>query len=149
LAGLLGTLDATVPLLEAAAQRSRDLIRLALRGEELRRRLAAWLAQLDAAAADGSPAASRGDGPAFDDGDRGRSPAPGDEAEPDPMLDEAVLWSEVHQGGVTLHATPLSVAPALKRHRQQHLRAWVFVSATLSVAGDFRHFTESVGMSDA
>ncbi|NLD69794.1 MAG: ATP-dependent DNA helicase [Limnobacter sp.] len=166
LAGLLGTLDATVPLLEAAAQRSRDLIRLALRGEELRRRLASWLALLDAAAADRSPpastdrspaaatdrspAASRGAGSAFDDGDdRERSTASGDDAPPDPMLDEAVLWSEVHQGGVTLHATPLSVAPALKRHRQQHLRAWVFVSATLSVAGDFRHFTESVGMSDA
>jgi ATP-dependent DNA helicase DinG len=124
LTALLDRIDA---LLMGAAQRSRDLARLALRGAELHRRLAQWLALLD------------------------RTPdepdVQTDEAGDD--LGEAVLWSEVHQSGVTLHATPLSVAPAMQRHREQTLRSWIFVSATLSVAGDFAHFTSAIGMPDA
>jgi len=126
LGALLAVLDSTDDLLMAAAQRSRDLSRLALRGGELHRRLGSWLAMLD----EGEPASIA-------------------ETDDDGPLDEAVLWSEVHQAGVTLHATPLSVAPAMRRHRQLTVRAWIFVSATLSVAGDFGHFTDAVGMPDA
>jgi len=123
--GLLALLERIDALLMGAAQRSRDLARLALRGAEQHRRLAQWLAMLDRAASGAEPDAEDDD------------------------LGEAVLWSEVHQGGVTLHATPLSVAPAMRRHREQTLRSWIFVSATLSVAGDFAHFTEAIGMPDA
>src|SRR5690606_29016323 len=47
---LLALLDRIDALLMGAAQRSRDLARLALRGAELHRRLAQWLAMLDRAA---------------------------------------------------------------------------------------------------
>ena len=139
---LLALLDRIDALLMGAAQRSRDLARLALRGAELHRRLAQWLAMLDRAAIrPGAEPHERGGTDETDEADETDEPA--DE------LDEAVLWGEVHQSGVTLHATPLSVAPAMRRHREQTLRSWIFVSATLSVAGDFAHFTEAIGMPDA
>ncbi|MFA7667044.1 MAG: ATP-dependent DNA helicase, partial [Burkholderiaceae bacterium] len=128
LARLLEVLEQIDDLLAQAAGRSRDLLRLALRVGELRMRLARWLEQL---AALGQPTTG------------------GDPASEPEMPDEAVLWCEVHRAGVTLHATPLSVAPALQRAREQLPRAWVFVSATLAVADGFSHFTEAIGMPDA
>ena len=145
---LLEVLDRTEDLLSGAAPRSRDLLRLALRGGELHRRLAQWLALLDRPvdarkAPDGEreEAESNLDADADADADA--------EADADAMTDEAVLWCEVHQAGVTLHATPLSVAPALRRHREQTIRTWIFVSATLAVDESFAHFTEAIGMPDA
>ncbi|MFP5405803.1 MAG: ATP-dependent DNA helicase, partial [Gammaproteobacteria bacterium] len=122
-------------VLLSAAQRSRDLARLVVRAGELHGRLANWLSLLDA----GARAASEG---------KPRPDAAGGEAQA-PTPDEAVLWGEVHQAGVTLHATPLSVAPVMRRHREAARQAWVFVSATLSVAGDFSHFVEAIGIADA
>jgi ATP-dependent DNA helicase DinG len=135
---LLVLLDSVDDLLLAAAQRSRDLARLAVRAGELHGRLANWLSLLDL---------GRGTAPVKTPG------APGEDCG-QPLDDfevpgEAVLWGEVHAGGVTLHATPLSVAPIMRRHRESALRAWIFVSATLSVAGDFSHFNDAVGMQDA
>ncbi len=60
-----------------------------------------------------------------------------------------VAWAEISTYGVTLHATPLSVAGTFQRHRAQRPRAWVFVSATLAVSGAFSHFARAVGMNDA
>jgi ATP-dependent DNA helicase DinG len=136
--GLLAVLDRVDDLLTGAAQRSRDLLRLAVRAGELHRRLAQWLALLDRPV---ETEVLREDVPASQD-----APTAQDEVVPE---DEAVLWCEVHQSGVTLHATPLSVAPALRRHREQTLRTWIFVSATLAVDRSFDHFTESIGMPDA
>jgi ATP-dependent DNA helicase DinG len=118
LACVLVGLGAADDVLAGAAQRSRDLSRLALRAEVLRSRLTTWLARLE---------------PGF---------------VPDPE-DESVLWCEVHQSGVTLHATPLSVAPVFRRQRETSLRSCVFASATLAVGGDFSHFTDAIGMPDA
>jgi ATP-dependent DNA helicase DinG len=60
-----------------------------------------------------------------------------------------VAWAEISSHGVTLHATPLSVAGTFRRHRAQRPRAWVFVSATLAVSGTFNHFARAIGMEDA
>ncbi|MBP8305969.1 MAG: ATP-dependent DNA helicase [Burkholderiaceae bacterium] len=60
-----------------------------------------------------------------------------------------VAWAEISNFGVTLHATPLSVAGTFRRHRAQRPRAWVFVSATLAVSGTFTHFARAIGMQDA
>jgi ATP-dependent DNA helicase DinG len=85
--------------------------------------------------------------------DRWRStPAMGTDAaptEPDGAIDDAVLWAESGPQHVTLRRTPLSVAEAFKRHRAGPRRAWVFVSATLSIGDDFGHFVEALGLDDA
>jgi ATP-dependent DNA helicase DinG len=112
--GLLARLS--LPALDAAAERSRDLARLAARARELATRLQDWLARLD-------PALSE----------------PGEE----------IIWAEVHQSGVTLHRTPLSVAEVFRRHRLAGPRAWIFTSATLAVAGRFDHFTAAMGLEGA
>ncbi|HEY0878366.1 MAG TPA: ATP-dependent DNA helicase [Zeimonas sp.] len=62
---------------------------------------------------------------------------------------DAIHWAEVHAGGVTLQITPLSVADVLRRHREATPCAWIATSATLSVAGNFDHFTASAGLEDA
>ncbi|MGE3860862.1 MAG: ATP-dependent DNA helicase [Burkholderiaceae bacterium] len=119
--------------LEAAAARSRDLLRLALRARELTGRLRRWLQGLDAQPAPQPPAADQGE------------PAEhrADDDEP------AILWVETHQNGVTLHATPLSVAASFRRHREGARRAWIFTSATLAVAGRFDHFVAAMGLEGA
>jgi ATP-dependent DNA helicase DinG len=50
---------------------------------------------------------------------------------------------------VTLHATPLSVAPVFRRHLAARPRAWVFLSATLAVGGAFGHFASALGLEEA
>ena len=62
---------------------------------------------------------------------------------------EAVSWAEVFQSAFTLHRTPLSVAQAFSRHREGAERAWIFVSATLSVGGDLGHFVKTLGLDGA
>ncbi len=57
-------------------------------------------------------------------------------------------WVEQGQHHVRLHAAPLSVAQAFSRYRKSN-QAWVLTSATLSVQGDFGHFTRQLGLSDA
>ena len=116
--GAVGELVArlSLPALDAAAERSRDLARLGARARELVNRLREWLAGLD-----GDDAASLAE----------------------------ILWAEVHQSGVTLHCTPLSVADVFRRHRLAAPRAWIFTSATLAVAGRFDHFTAAMGLEGA
>ncbi len=60
----------------------------------------------------------------------------------------AVRWVEQGQHHVRLHAAPLSVAQAFSRYRKGG-QAWVLTSATLSVQGDFGHFTRQLGLNDA
>ena len=59
-----------------------------------------------------------------------------------------VRWVEQGLHHVRLHAAPLSVAQAFSRYRKPE-QAWVLTSATLSVHGDFNHFTEQLGLEDA
>jgi ATP-dependent DNA helicase DinG len=59
-----------------------------------------------------------------------------------------VHWYEASERGFVLSATPLDVAGPLKEFRDQARAAWVFTSATLSVAGRFDHFTSQMGLED-
>ena len=61
---------------------------------------------------------------------------------------QLVRWVEAGLHHVRLHAAPLSVAEAFSRYRQPG-QSWVFTSATLSVQGDFSHFTSRLGMDHA
>ena len=63
-------------------------------------------------------------------------------------LHQIVRWVELGLHHVRLHAAPLSVAEAFSRYRQGG-QAWIFTSATLSVHGDFSHFTERLGLQSA
>ncbi|EMQ2219429.1 ATP-dependent DNA helicase [Vibrio parahaemolyticus] len=55
-------------------------------------------------------------------------------------------WYDTSPRHVTLHITPLSVAD--KFHEQIEIKqgAWIFTSATLAVSGDFKHFTDRLGL---
>jgi ATP-dependent DNA helicase DinG len=61
---------------------------------------------------------------------------------------EWVHWYELSAQGFALHATPLDLAPPLRRLREQSQAAWIFTSATLSVAGEFDHFARQLGLDD-
>jgi ATP-dependent DNA helicase DinG len=61
---------------------------------------------------------------------------------------QVVRWVELGLHHIRLHAAPLSVAEAFSRYRQGG-QAWVFTSATLSVHGDFSHFTSRLGLEKA
>jgi ATP-dependent DNA helicase DinG len=61
----------------------------------------------------------------------------------------SVVWAEVGTQHVALRRTPLSVAATFSRHRSGPPRAWVFVSATLSIGDDFGHFVDALGLHDA
>lgn len=60
----------------------------------------------------------------------------------------AVRWVEQTQHHMRLHRAPLSVAQIFSRYRNAD-QAWVFTSATLSVNGDFGHFTRQLGLDTA
>lgn len=59
-----------------------------------------------------------------------------------------VFWFETFSKSFMLHATPLSVAKLFGQQRAQLPGSWIFTSATLSVAGDFTHFSERLGLSE-
>ena len=61
---------------------------------------------------------------------------------------QIVRWVELGLHHVRLHAAPLSVAEAFAKYRETS-QAWVFTSATLSVHGDFGHFTARLGLEGA
>ena len=61
---------------------------------------------------------------------------------------DAVQWYELTPQGFAFHATPLDLAPPLRALREQSRAAWIFTSATLSVAGDFQHFSRQLGLDD-
>ena len=57
-----------------------------------------------------------------------------------------VRWVEVFSQALQLNATPLSIAEIFNRQLSGSPRAWVFTSATLSVKGDFSHYTGEMGL---
>ena len=59
-----------------------------------------------------------------------------------------VRWFEITERGFSLNATPLDLAPPLRALREASRAAWVFTSATLSVAGKFDHYTRQLGLDD-
>ena len=57
-------------------------------------------------------------------------------------------WYELSAHGFALHATPLDLSQPLRALREQSLAAWIFTSATLSIAGRFDHFARQLGLDD-
>jgi ATP-dependent DNA helicase DinG len=51
--------------------------------------------------------------------------------------------------GFTLGLLPYDISARFRRLMDQHPAAWVFTSATLALAGDFRHFSARLGMTAA
>jgi ATP-dependent DNA helicase DinG len=64
---------------------------------------------------------------------------------PGSKASQQVFWMEVTTQHVRFNAAPLSITEAFSRERQG-LQAWVFVSATLSVRGEFGHFIDRLGL---
>jgi ATP-dependent DNA helicase DinG len=60
----------------------------------------------------------------------------------------SVRWFEVTQRGFVFQRTPLDVSGPLRRYREQSRAAWIFTSATLAVAGDFRHIGKRLGLDE-
>ena len=60
-----------------------------------------------------------------------------------------VHWYELTPRGFRLQRTPLDVAAPLRAHREYSNAAWVFTSATLTVAGRFSHVAQRLGIDDA
>jgi ATP-dependent DNA helicase DinG len=58
----------------------------------------------------------------------------------------SVHWYELSPRGFRLQRTPLDVSGPLRTHRERSHAAWVFTSATLSVAGGFDHVAERLGL---
>jgi ATP-dependent DNA helicase DinG len=62
---------------------------------------------------------------------------------------EEVRWFEKRGQGFAMHITPLEVSGVFNDFRETVDAAWIFTSATLSVRGDFSHFTAQMGLDDA
>ena len=60
----------------------------------------------------------------------------------------SVRWYEVTGRGFVLQRTPLDVSGPLRRYREESRAAWIFTSATLAVAGDFRHISKRLGLDE-
>lgn len=60
-----------------------------------------------------------------------------------------VRWFEKRGRGFAIHITPLEVSEPFNAFREKMDAAWLFTSATLAVGGDFRHFTQQMGLDDA
>ena len=55
---------------------------------------------------------------------------------------ELVRWVEVFHQSVQFNATPLSIAEIFRKQVDAQAQAWMFTSATLSVNGDFNHYSQ-------
>jgi ATP-dependent DNA helicase DinG len=62
---------------------------------------------------------------------------------------DQVRWIDVRARSCTLHASPVDVAPLFTQRFARAGRACVFTSGTLAVAGQFGHFVQRLGLSDA
>ena len=70
-------------------------------------------------------------------------------AEPPADPDRMVRWLSMVGTSVRFNTTPLSFALQFRDMREKEGGAWVFTSATLSAAGDFRHFENEIGLTEA
>ena len=60
-----------------------------------------------------------------------------------------IRWVEIFTQSLQMHATPLKVSDLFRKQLEQHKRAWIFTSATLSVKGDFSHYQSELGLEQA
>ncbi len=61
----------------------------------------------------------------------------------------AVRWIELYPLSAVFNRTPLDVGPLFAAQVAAEKRAWIFTSATLSVAGDFSHYQVEMGLPGA
>ncbi len=61
----------------------------------------------------------------------------------------AICWAQRSGRGFSLNALPLDVSSLSQAGFASQQASWLFVSATLSVAGDFQYFQERLGLVDA
>jgi ATP-dependent DNA helicase DinG len=63
--------------------------------------------------------------------------------------DTMILWVDVRTTGLILHATPHEVSQYFQQWMDEKPTAWVFTSATLTVAGKFNNFNNQLGIKQA
>ena len=63
--------------------------------------------------------------------------------------DNMILWADIRTTGIVLHATPHDVSQYFQKWIDDKPTAWVFTSATLTVAGKFNNFSNQLGIDDA
>ena len=63
--------------------------------------------------------------------------------------DNMILWADIRATGIVLHATPHDVSQYFQKWIDDKPTAWVFTSATLTVAGKFNNFSQQLGIDDA
>jgi len=134
---LSADLVSIVAIVAANAGRGPELDRCGVRATELLERLQRWWSAL----ADVPPSVPLDVlSEVLSEGSAGAASDP---------VGASVVWAETSAQHVVLRRTPLSVADAFGRHRAGPSRAWVFLSATLSIGTDFSHFTDALGLQDA
>ncbi|MDQ7073033.1 MAG: ATP-dependent DNA helicase [Gammaproteobacteria bacterium] len=63
--------------------------------------------------------------------------------------DNMILWLDIRSTGIVLHATPHEVSHYFQQWMDEKPTAWIFTSATLTVAGKFNNFSQQLGINDA
>lgn len=151
--------DTATKVLGVVAEKHPDLMAAARIGAEISVRLKRWATpgRADAGFADeGWGRDDQAPEPAAADaiaalGDGASTPAAileGVAAAAEQWTGPAVRWVEHGQHHVRLHSAPLSVAQAFSKYRKPG-QAWIMTSATLSVNGEFHHFTSQLGLEKA
>jgi len=59
-----------------------------------------------------------------------------------------IRWVETTARGFRFHETPLDIGRTLRALLHHQNKSWIFISATLSVAGDFNHYQRQIGVAD-
>jgi len=62
--------------------------------------------------------------------------------------EDLIQWLETRGQGFLLHQTPLDISATFQARLAEHGCNSIYTSATLSVAGDFTHFTDQLGLSE-
>ena len=62
---------------------------------------------------------------------------------------DQIRWMECFSQSLHLNLTPLSLAETFRTQWNAAPKSWIFTSATLSVNGDFKHYQQEMGLSDA
>lgn len=159
LLALREAVDTATKALGVVAEKHPDLMAAARIGAEISVRLKRWATpgRADAGFADeGWGRDDQAPEPAAADaiaalGDGASTPAAileGVAAAAEQWTGPAVRWVEHGQHHVRLHSAPLSVAQAFSKYRKPG-QAWIMTSATLSVNGEFHHFTSQLGLEKA
>lgn len=152
---LRDAVDSAAQALAAVSEKHPDLMAAARSGAEISARLKRWATpgRADAGLAD--------EGWGRDDqAPELAAPSPAGDGLPTPAAilagaaaaeqwsGPAVRWVEHGQHHVRLHSAPLSVAQAFSKYRKPG-QAWIMTSATLSINGEFTHFTSQLGLDKA